>query len=195
MARKVVVSEFVTLDGVMEAPGGEFHPDGKGAWTFPFFNDEAGRFKFDELFAADALLLGRITYQHFAAAWPGMTDEAGFADRMNSLPKYVVSTTLKEPLEWNARLLVGETAEEVAKLKEKGDGNILVFGSRDFVHTLLLHEGLVDELRLMVFPIVLGSGERLFRAGGPSFGLRLLEATTFGSGVVVLSYALVRGSA
>src|SRR5271154_6524722 len=125
MARKVVVSEFLTLDGVMESPGGEFHPDGKGGWTRAFFNEEAGIFKFEELMAADALLLGRVTYQHFAAAWPSMTDEAGFADRMNSLPKYVVSTTLKEPLEWNARLLVGETAEEVAKLKEKGDGNIL----------------------------------------------------------------------
>src|SRR5277367_5107288 len=128
MARKVVVSEFVTLDGVMEAPGGEFHPDGKGAWTFPFFNDEAGRFKFDELFAADALLLGRITYQHFAAAWPGMTDEAGFADRMNSLPKYVVSTTLKEPLEWNATVVAGDLTEEIAKLKAGGDGDLLVFG-------------------------------------------------------------------
>ena len=190
MAGKVVVSEFLTLDGVMESPGGEFQPDGKGGWTLPFFNDEAGKFKFDELFAAEALLLGRVTYQHFAAAWPLMSDEAGFADRMNSLPKYVVSRTLKAPLEWNAKLLIGETTAEVAKLKEQVDGNILVFGSRDFVHTLLLHTGLVDELRLMVFPVVLGSGERLFRAGGPQLGLRHLETTTFSSGVVVLSYAL-----
>jgi dihydrofolate reductase len=190
VAGKVVVSEFLTLDGVMESPGGEFQSDGKGGWTLPFFNDEAGKFKFDELFAAEALLLGRVTYQHFAAAWPLMTDEAGFAERMNSLPKYVVSRTLKAPLEWNARLLIGETTAEVAKLKENLDGDILVFGSRDFVHTLLLHQGLVDELRLMVFPVVLGSGERLFRAGGPQFDLRLVETTTFSSGVVVLSYAL-----
>jgi dihydrofolate reductase len=188
MARKVVVSEFVTLDGVMESPGGEFQRDGKGGWTMPFFNDEAGKFKFDELMAADALLLGRVTYEHFASAWPSMTDEAGFADRMNSLPKYVVSTTLKEPLEWNATLLTGDLPDQVAKLKTEGDGDILVFGSRDFVYTLL-RSGLVDELRLLVFPVVLGSGERLFREGGPAVGLRLLETATFSSGVVVLSYA------
>jgi dihydrofolate reductase len=189
MARKVVVSEFVTLDGVMESPGGEFHPDGKGGWTMPFFNDEAGTFKFDELMAADALLLGRVTYEHFASAWPSMTDEAGFADRMNSLPKYVVSTTLQEPLKWNASLLTGDLADEVAKLKAEGDGDILVFGSRDFVYTLL-RSGLVDELRLLVFPVVLGSGERLFREAGPAVGLRLVETAAFGTGVVVLSYAV-----
>ena len=188
MARKVVVSEFVTLDGVMESPGGEFHPDGKGGWTIPFFNEEAGRFKFEELMGADALLLGRVTYRHFAAAWPSMTDEAGFADRMNGLPKYVVSTTLKAPLEWNATVLAGELADEVAKLKAEGDGDLLVFGSRNLVHTLLGH-GLVDEFRLLVFPVVLGSGERLFREGGPSVRLRLVESLTFSSGVVALSYA------
>ena len=185
---KLIVTEFVTLDGVMEAPGGEFHPDGKGAWTFRFFDAEAGAFKLNELFAAGALLLGRVSYQHFAAAWPTMTDDQGFADRMNSLPKYVVSTTLQEPLEWNATLLTGDLADQVAKLKTEGDGDILVFGSRDFVYTLL-RNGLVDELRLLVFPVVLGSGERLFREGGPAVGLRLLETATFSSVVVVLSYA------
>lgn len=187
MARQLVVSEFLTLDGVMGSPGGEFHPDGRGGWTFPYFTEEAGTFKFDELFAADGLLLGRVTYQHFAAAWPTMTDEAGFADRMNSLPKYVVSTTLKSPLEWNATVLAGELADEVATLKSGGDGDLLVFGSRDLVHTLIA-QGLIDEFRLMIFPIVLGSGLKLFREGGPQVGLRLADTTTFQSGVVVLSY-------
>jgi len=141
--------------------------------------------------AADALLLGRVTYQHFAAAWPAMTDEGGFADRMNSLPKHVASTTLKGPLEWNATLIGSDLAEEVARLKGSGDGEILVFGSRDLVHTLLRHE-LIDELRLLVFPVVLGSGERLFREGAASTTLRLIEAKTFGSGVVALSYAPAR---
>jgi dihydrofolate reductase len=191
MTRKVVVSEFLTLDGVMESPGGEFHPDGKGGWTFPFFNDEAGMFKFEELLAGDALLLGRVTYQHFAAAWPSMTDEAGFADRMNSLPKYVVSTTLKEPLEWNATVVAGDLTEEVTKLKAGGDGDLLVFGSRDLVHTLL-GRGLIDEFRLLVFPVVLGSGLRLFREGGPSVELRLFETKIFSSGIVVLSYEPAR---
>jgi dihydrofolate reductase len=184
---KLVVSEFVTLDGVMEAPGGEFHPDGKGAWTFDFFNEEALKFKQDELSAADALLLGRVTYQHFAAAWPSMTDEAGFADRMNGLPKYVLSTTLSEPLEWNATLLKGNLADEVAKLKQQTAQDVLIFGSADLVHTLM-QQDLVDEYRLMVFPVVLGSGKRLFRDGIDKKALRLAETKTFGSGVVVLSY-------
>jgi dihydrofolate reductase len=184
---KLVVSEFVTLDGVMEAPGGEFHPDGKGAWTFDFFNEEALKFKQDELSAADALLLGRVTYQHFAAAWPSMTDEAGFADRMNGLPKYVVSTTLSEPLEWNATLLKGNLADEVAELKQHTAQDVLIFGSADLVHTLM-QQDLVDEYRLMVFPVVLGSGKRLFRDGIDKQALRLAETKTFGSGVVVLSY-------
>jgi dihydrofolate reductase len=185
--RRVVVSEFLTLDGVMEAPGGEFHPDGKGGWTMQFFNEEAGTFKFDELFAADALLLGRVTYEHFAAAWPSMTDDAGFADRMNSLPKFVASTTLNEPLEWNATLIQGELAAEVAKLKDEAGQDILVFGSGDLVHTLLQHD-LIDEFRLLVFPVILGSGKRLFRDGIATSALQLLEATTFNSGVTVLRY-------
>ncbi len=188
---KVVVTEFLTLDGVMEAPGGEFHPDGKGAWTSRFFNDEAGKFKFDELQAADALLLGRVTYQHFAAAWPSVTDEEGFADRMNSLPKYVASTTLHEPLEWNATLIQGDVAEEVSKLKLEDGRDILIFGSAELVHTLIPHD-LIDEFRLMVFPIVLGSGKRLFREGLASTALRLAETKTYSSGVVVLSYVPAR---
>jgi dihydrofolate reductase len=185
--RRVVVTEFLTLDGVMEAPGGEFHPDGKGGWTFAFFSDEAGKFKFDELFAADALLLGRVTYQHFAAAWPTMTDEAGFAERMNGLPKYVASTTLRAPLDWNATLLDGDLADAVATLKEENGQDLLVLGSADLVHTLLAHD-LVDEFRLMIFPIVLGSGKRLFKDGIDTRALELASSTPFASGVVVLSY-------
>src|SRR4029077_21113095 len=113
--------------------------------------------KVAELCGADALLLVRVTYEHFAAAWPSMTDEAGFADRMNSLPKFVASTTLREPLEWNATLIQGELASEVARLKDADDQDILVFGSGDLVHSLLQH-GLIDEFRLMVFPVIFGSG-------------------------------------
>ena len=153
--RKVVVSEYVTLDGVMEEPG---------TWSFQFWNDEAAKFKFDELFASDALLLGRVTYQGFAKAWPSMTDEQGFADRMNSLPKFVVSTTLKE-VEWNnARLMKGNIAEEVSKLKQQPGQDILIAGSADLVHTLMQHD-LIDEYRLLVHPIVVGSGKRLFERG------------------------------
>src|SRR6266516_1519552 len=133
--RNLVVSEYVTLDGVMEDPGGAEGTD-RGGWSFQFWNDEAARFKFDELFASDALLLGHVTYQGFAAAWPSMTDEQGFADRMNSLPKFVVSTTL-EKVEWNnCRLIKANIAEEVNKLKQQPGQDILIAGSGDLVHTL-----------------------------------------------------------
>jgi dihydrofolate reductase len=184
--RKVVVTEYVTLDGVMQDPGGGEKFE-HGGWSFQFWSDEAGKFKFDELFASDALLLGRVTYQGFAKAWPSMTDEAGFADRMNSLPKYVVSTTLKE-LEWNnSRLLKGNIAEEVQKLKQQPGLDILVAGSGDLVHALAQH-GLIDEYRLMVHPVVVGGGKRLFRDGSDMTVLKLVETKTFSSGVVVLSY-------
>ncbi len=177
--RKVIVSEFVSLDGVMEAPD---------QWHFPFFNEEAGKYKFDELFASDALLLGRVTYEGFAAAWPSMTDEEGFADRMNSLPKYVVSTTLEEPLEWNnSTLIKGNIAEEVSRLKQQPGQDIAVHGSADLVNTLMQHD-LIDEYRLMVHPVVVGSGKRLFKDGSDTTVLRLVETKTFSTGVVVLTY-------
>ena len=176
--RKVIVSEFVTLDGVMEGPD---------KWQLQFWNEEAAKFKFDELFASDALLLGRVTYQEFAAAWPSMTDEEGFADRMNSLPKFVVSTTLEE-VEWNnARLIKGNIAEEVSKLKQQPGQDILIAGSADLVNTLMQHD-LIDEYRIMLHPVVVGSGKRLFRDGSDTKVLRLVETKTFSSGVVVLSY-------
>ncbi len=183
--RKVIVSEFVSLDGVMEDPGGA-EKFNHGGWTMPYGNQEIGKFKFDELFASGALLLGRVTYQGFAAAWPSMKDEAGFADRMNSLPKYVVSTTLKK-VEWNNSWLIKENvAEKVSKLKQQPGQDILIAGSGELVHTLMQHD-LIDEYRLLVYPVVLGSGKRLFKDGSNAT-LKLVETKTFSSGVVALSY-------
>ncbi len=182
--RRVVATEYVTLDGVMEAPGREDSLGARGGWVFLFPNEEMARFKSDELFASDTLLLGRATYQIFAAAWPSRTGE--FADRINSLPKHVVSTTL-EKAEWNnSRLIKENVAEEVSKLKQQPGQDILVYGSADLVHTLMQHD-LIDEYRLMVFPIVLGIGKRLFKDWG-SVTLKLVESRTFSSGVVLLTY-------
>jgi dihydrofolate reductase len=185
--RKVVVSEFVTLDGVMEDP----------SWTLQFASEEQERFKFDELAASDALLLGRTTYEGFAVAWPNMMEhydgprraELGeYADMMNGYPKHIVSTNLKEPLEWNnSTLIKGNVAEEVSRLKQQPGRDILVFGSGDLVSVLMRH-GLVDEYRLMVFPVVVGSGKRLFGDGLETTSLELVETKAFGSGVVVLTY-------
>jgi len=174
--RKLIVTEFLTLDGVMEEP----------AWTAPYWNDEIAKFKFDELFGSDTLLLGRVTYQGFAAAWPSRTDEQGFADRMNSLPKFVVSTTL-EKVEWNnSRLIKENIPEEVSRLKQQPGQNILIYGSGDLVQTLMQSD-LIDEYWLLVYPIVLGSGKRLFQDGSKTT-LSLKETKTFSSGVVVLCY-------
>lgn len=175
--RKVMVTEFLTLDGVMEAPE---------KWTPPFGNEEIAKYKFDELFASDALLLGRVTYQGFAAAWPSRTDESGFADRMNSLPKFVASTTLKE-LEWsNSRLIKENVVEEVSRLREKPGQNILIYGSGTLVHTLTQRD-LIDEYRFLVYPVVLGSGKRLFKHDSDTT-LKLVETQAFSSGVVALHY-------
>jgi dihydrofolate reductase len=174
----VTVSEFVTLDGVFEAPGGEYHPDGKGGWAFAAFSPELGAYKQAELEGADALLLGRVTYEHFKAAWPELTDDTGFAERMNAVPKHVVSTTLKEPLEWNATL-----AADPATLP----GSLLVSGSGELVHSLLRRR-LVDELRLQVFPVLLGSGRKLFRDGIGVGDLELADEKQFPNGVVGLEY-------
>jgi dihydrofolate reductase len=184
--RKVIVSEYVSLDGVIEDPGGAEKFE-HGGWTIPYSNDEIAKFKFDELFASDALLQGRVTYQGFAAAWPSMTDEAGFADRMNSLPKYVVSTTLEEPLAWNnSRLIKGNIAEEVARLKQESGQDVLVFGSGTLTQTLLQYN-LIDQYNLLVYPVVLGSGKRLF-GDRSNVALKLVETKTFSSGVVALTY-------
>jgi dihydrofolate reductase len=183
--RKIFVTEFVSLDGVMEDPGGA-EKFVHGGWTMPYWSDEIGKFKFDELLASDALLLGRVTYQGFAAAWPSRTDEAGFAQRMNSLPKYVVSTTL-EKAEWsNSHLIKGNITKEVSKLKEQPGQDVLVAGSNRLVHTLMQHD-LIDEYRLLVYPVVLGSGKHLFGDANKAT-LRLVETRRFSSGVVLLRY-------
>jgi dihydrofolate reductase len=184
---RLVVSEFMTLDGVMEAPGFEEHRDGKNAWALHAAADDQQRFKVDELFAAGAILLGRVTYQIWAAFWPDAPRDEGFADRINSLEKYVVSTTLREPTWNNTKVIRGDLAGEVARLKERSDGDILVFGSAELVDSLLELD-LVDELRIMVFPVVLGSGKRLFRDERDVSHLRLVGSRAFDSGVVLLLY-------
>jgi len=182
--RKLIVSEFVTLDGVMEAPGGEEgHPH--TGWVFDFMGPEQERFKLEEVLAADALLLGRVTYEGFAAAWPVRSGE--FADKMNSMPKFVASTTLRG-LDWsNSELIQGDVADAVARLKQREGGPLLVAGSRTLVHTLMRH-GLIDEYRLMIFPVVLGSGKRLFPETPDKTMLELADTRTFSSGVVVHTY-------
>jgi dihydrofolate reductase len=185
---KLVVTEFISLDGVIEDPGGA-EDFVHGGWTFDFERGEEGdKFKLDETLDADALLLGRVTYEGFAAAWPTMTDEVGFADKMNSMPKYVVSSTLQD-LTWNNSIRIeGDLAQGVAKVKEQAAGDILVAGSATLVRTLLEHD-LVDELRLMVFPIVLGSGKRLFGDSASTKAFRLVESRPVGGdGVVILRY-------
>jgi dihydrofolate reductase len=185
MAR-VVVSQFVTVDGVFEDPGGSEKQE-RGGWAFRFERGPEGdQFKLDEVMASDALLLGRVTYEGFAAAWPSRTGE--FAEKFNGMPKYVVSATLREP-EWNNTEVIRENVpQEVAKLKQAEGGDILVNGSAQLVETLLEHD-LVDEYRLMVFPVVLGSGKRLFHDTRAAKPLQLVESRPVGpDGVVILTY-------
>lgn len=185
---RVVVTEFVSLDGVMEDPGGAEDFE-HGGWTFKFDRGPDGnQFKLDEVLESDALLLGRVTYEGFAAAWPTVTDDVGFADRMNGMPKFVASTTLDEADWSNSTVIKGDVAEEVTRLKQQPGGDILVAGSARLVHTLMRHD-LVDEYRLMVFPVVLGSGKRLFPDAGGKTTLTLVESRPLGpDGVVLLTY-------
>ncbi|MEP6642479.1 MAG: dihydrofolate reductase family protein [Gaiellales bacterium] len=186
--RNVVVTEFITLDGVFGDPGGSEKTE-HGGWSFKFWSDESAKYKRDELFAADALLLGRVTYEGFAAAWPAMTDE--FGARMNGLPKYVASRTL-DKLEWqNSHLIEGDVVEAVSALKQQDGQNILVGGSGALANTLL-RAGLVDELRLLVSPIVLGSGRRFFEDGSPPQVMELAEAVPLDTGVLALTYRPAR---
>jgi dihydrofolate reductase len=186
---KIVVTEFVSLDGVIQAPGGGEEYEHAG-WSFKFDRgDDGDKFKFDELVAADAQLLGRITFEGFAAAWPKMKDDQGFAEKMNGMPKYVVSTTLEDP-EWeNSTVISKDVAKEVAKLKDVYEGDILIAGSGTLVRSLM-EDGLIDEFRLMVFPVVLGSGKRLFEEGTTNMTLKLTDTKQVGSdGVTILTYA------
>lgn len=182
---RIVVSEFVSLDGVIEAPGGgeEYR---HGGWSFEIDRGPEGdKFKLDETLEAEALLLGRVTYDGFAAAWPTMQGE--FADKFNSMPKYVISSTLKQP-EWNnTTVLGGELVDEVSKLRESSSGDVVVHGSAQLVQALLEHD-LLDELRLMVYPVVLGSGKRLFGPTSDKKRLRLTDTKLVGDGIVIHTY-------
>src|SRR5918992_2228140 len=180
--RKVVVSEFVSLDGVMEEP----------SWSLQLTGEEQQKYKLDELSASDALLLGRASYEELAAEWPHLSEQyGGYTDMMNSYPKHVVSTTLQEPLEWNASLIKGDVAEEVLRLKQEPGKDILLYGSGDLVNTLMKHN-LLDEYRIMVFPIVVGNGKRLFEDGGDQKALELVASKTFSTGVLYLTYRPTR---
>jgi dihydrofolate reductase len=182
---RIVVTEFMSLDGVIEDPGGSENFK-HGAWSFKIDRGEEGnKFKLDETMASDALLLGRVTYEGFADAWPSRDGE--FADRFNSMPKYVVSSTLRDP-EWtNSTVLSGDLGEEVAKLKERHEGDIVVHGSARLVQDLIERD-LVDELRLMVYPVVLGSGKRLFGESPDTKSFQLKDSRVVGEGVAIMVY-------
>jgi dihydrofolate reductase len=173
---KVTAAEYVALDGVVQDP----------QWTSPYWSEDLAKAQHGLLFANDALLLGRVTYEGFAQAWPSMTDEGGFADRMNSMPKQVASRTRTE-LEWNASVLPGDAVDAVRRLREQDDTNYLIYGSPTLVNALAPH-GLIDEYRLMMFPVVVGSGRRLFDEG-PQVALRLVDSWTTTTGVAILTYA------
>jgi dihydrofolate reductase len=183
---KVVVSEFITVDGVIDSPGGEPEFERSG-WAFQFERGPEGdKFKFDELTAAGALLLGRITYEGFAKAWPTMEGTGAFGERMNSIPKYVASKTLQSA-DWNNSTVIGaDLAKEVAELKQRIDGDILINGSGQLVRSLMEHE-LIDEYRLQLFPIVVGAGKRLFGDAGKSSDLRLVDTMKAGD-TLILTY-------
>src|SRR5437773_11686114 len=174
---RLAATLFMSLDGVVESPE---------KWSFPYWNDEIGKFKHEETFSSDALLLGRVTYEGFAAAWPSRKDPEGFADRFNSMPKCVASRTLKK-LEWNnSHLVTGDLSAEVSKLKQQPGKDIVIHGSPGLIRSLLPHD-LIDEYRLLVYPLVLGSGKRLFDEGSAA-NLKLAESAAFDTGVVKLIY-------
>ncbi|MCC6453497.1 MAG: dihydrofolate reductase [Caldilineaceae bacterium] len=175
--RKVIVQTEISLDAVMENPQ---------LWVFDFHNEEIEKYVKDQLSASDALLMGRVTYEAFAEVWPTLAGTDEFADRINRLPKFVASRTLQGPLEWNATLIKGDIAEEVAKLKQQPGQDILQYGIGELTHTLMQH-GLVDEFHFLLFPVVVGSGERIFEKIDLT-RLKLLEAKTFDTGVVALHY-------
>ena len=183
---KIVAAEYVSVDGVMQDPGGVGEIE-VGGWTNPYWNDELAKLQTDLLFASDALLLGRVTYEGFAAAWPDMEHEQGpFADKMNTMPKYVASRTLTG-MQWNATPIRGDVADEVAKLRRDRGQNLLIYGSGSLVRLLLQHD-LIDQLRLMIYPVVLGAGKLLFDDTGSKKELELARVTTTSAGVVVVDY-------
>ncbi len=179
---RIAVSELVTLDWVVEDPGGGEGFE-HGGWVLDFDQGEEGRqVKFEEIFNAEALLMGRVTYEGLADCWPGLEDDTGYADKINSMPKYVVSSTLEEP-EWeNTTVLRGDVVDQIGMLKQELEGDIVVPGSPQLVRTLF-EEDLLDELRIMVFGRVLGAGKRLFPPGVEEKPMRLAHGTEFGTGV------------
>lgn len=183
--RQIVAAEYLSLDGVGEDPGriGAFERRG---WIIPYYDEELATYMSDQLFAADALLLGRRTYEGFVTVWPARSGDP-VGDRMNSLPKLVASTTLREPLEWNATLLEGDVGEEVRNLKREPGRNILIYGSGRLVRTLMQLD-LIDTYQLMIVPVALGSGERFFRDGRDPSALSLTDVRATGTGVVLLTY-------
>ncbi|WP_090329942.1 dihydrofolate reductase family protein [Nitratireductor aquibiodomus] len=188
MSRKIIVTQYMSLDGVIEDPVG-MEGSGLGDWTGPFSRGPDGdAFKHEELMGCDAMIYGRKTYDGFAAVWPRVDDEAGYARRMNALPKYLASTTIEDPQWNNTSLLRGDLVEAVRALKETPGGDILIFGSGSVAHTLMPH-GLIDEFRLMVYPTVLGRGKRLFPEGTATM-LELAECRTFNDGIVLLRYTM-----
>jgi dihydrofolate reductase len=186
--RKVIASEFLSLDGVMEDTGGAEGSE-HGGWSFAYFNEEVGQTIGEGFAASDAMLMGRTTYEEWAAFWPNQDPEENpVAETMNGLTKYVVSTTLEEPLEWNNASLIGENvAEEISELKRQPGKDITISGSGALVRSLLDY-GLLDELKLMVHPIVVGSGKKLFEDGEKRTALELVDSKTFSTGVVYLTY-------
>jgi len=179
MTQNLVVTEYITLDGSFHEPG---------EWSFPFWNEQAMEFKKAELFSVESMLLGRKTYEGFAAAWPTMDDEEGFADRMNGMPKYVVSSTLSDPSWTNTRVIgTGDIAGSVADLKASAGGPILVAGSGQLVRALLA-ANLIDELRFLLHPFVIGTGQKLFTDGLPQGAWTLTDLQKFDTGVVALTY-------
>ena len=178
--RRVVWAEYVSIDGVVDDP----------SWTTPFWNDELSVLQKEQLFRSDALLLGRVTYEGFAKAWPGITDDEGFADRMNALPKHVASRTLKTAA-WNATVIEGDVVNAVSRLKRTSGGDLLIYGSAGLVETLVPHD-LIDEYRLIVHPVVVGKGRHAFRNGIANKTLRLTETKTLTTGVVFLMYEPTR---
>jgi dihydrofolate reductase len=183
--RKIIVTEFITLDGVIESPGGNETPHPHGGWQFKYNSPEAGKYKIDEISSVDGLLLGKTTYEVFAAYWPGQKGNA-FADPINRMPKYVVSRSLQK-VTWNNSHILRDVAKDVAMLKNSEGGNILVYGSATLVRALLHHD-LIDELRLMVYPLSIGGGLRLFDDNRElkKFGLKHSRATD--NGILILEY-------
>jgi len=183
--RQIIAAEYLSLDGRMEDPGPAGDYEHRG-WTMPYWNDELMTYQSELLFASDALLLGRVTYEEFAAAWPSRSGDP-FTDRMNSLPKLVASRTLREPLTWNATLLKGDVAEAARRLKQQAGKSILIYGSSELVNSLMQHR-VIDAYHIMLYPLALRKGRRFIRDGGDKITLTLTSATATSTGVAILTY-------